>query len=35
VDTGYIRGLTKTKNGVTILLDLDRMLNDPKASPQS
>lgn len=35
VDTGYIRGLTKTKNGVTILLDLDRMLNDAKTGPLS
>lgn len=31
VETSYISGLTKSKNGVMVLLDLDRMLTDTKS----
>ena len=33
VDVTYIRGLAKTKDGVTILLDLEKLLGEPKPEP--
>ena len=33
IDTTYIRGLAKTKEGVTILLDLERLLGERNAEP--
>jgi purine-binding chemotaxis protein CheW len=33
IDACCIRGLAKTKEGVTILLDVERMLGEPKAEP--
>jgi purine-binding chemotaxis protein CheW len=31
IEASYVRGLAKTKEGVTILLDLDRMLSESKS----
>jgi purine-binding chemotaxis protein CheW len=33
VDVTYIRGLAKTKDGVTILLDLEKLLGEAKPEP--